>query len=121
MRYSVQTRHRIFVKVYGFLYFAKNMGKNMSKNMSGKYSQQHLYHVEQSPTDTFKTASKRAIPRAAEATVDLISNKIADKTTNTQKTHKKIIQKTVANMSMIKKYLKKDIYLQKKDKKLSII
>ena len=28
-RYSVQPRDRIFVKDYGFLSFAKNMGKNM--------------------------------------------------------------------------------------------
>ena len=41
-RYSVQPRDRIFVKGYGFLSFAKNMGKNIgkniSKNLSGKYS-----------------------------------------------------------------------------------
>ena len=29
MRYSVQPRHRIFVKGYGFLSFAKNVGKNI--------------------------------------------------------------------------------------------
>ena len=29
MRYSVQPRDRIFVKGYGFLSFAKNMGKNI--------------------------------------------------------------------------------------------
>ena len=29
--YSVQPRDRIFVKGYGFLPFAKNMGKNFSK------------------------------------------------------------------------------------------
>ena len=28
-RHSVQPRDRIFVKDYGFLSFAKNMGKNM--------------------------------------------------------------------------------------------
>ena len=37
-RYSVQPRYRIFVKGYGFLSFAKNMGKNIRKNLSGKYS-----------------------------------------------------------------------------------
>ena len=40
MRYSVQLSDRIFVKGYGFLSFAKNMGKkigeNKSKNLSGK-------------------------------------------------------------------------------------
>ena len=29
MHYSVQSRDRMFVKVYGFLSFAKNMGKNI--------------------------------------------------------------------------------------------
>ena len=29
MRYSVQPRDRIFVKGYGFLSFAKNMGENI--------------------------------------------------------------------------------------------
>ena len=43
MRYSVQPRDQIFVKGYGSLPFAKNMGKNIGKiiniNFSGKYSQ----------------------------------------------------------------------------------
>ena len=31
IRYSVQPRDRIFVKLYGFLSFAKNMGKTSVK------------------------------------------------------------------------------------------
>ena len=31
MRHSVQTKDRIFVKVHGFLSFARNMGKNVGK------------------------------------------------------------------------------------------
>ena len=46
MRYSIQPRDQIFVKEYGFLSFAKNMGKNISKNisknLSGKYSKKIL-------------------------------------------------------------------------------
>ena len=34
MHYSVQGNNRIFVKGYGFLSFAKNMGKNIGKNIS---------------------------------------------------------------------------------------
>ena len=30
MRYSIEPRDRIYVKGYGFLSFAKNMGKNLS-------------------------------------------------------------------------------------------
>ena len=63
MRYSLQPRDQIFVKGYGFLSFAKNMGKNIgkniSKNLSGKYSQKLLDQVKQSATNAFKTASKR--------------------------------------------------------------
>ena len=58
--YSVQPSDRIFVKGYGFLSFAKNMGKNhgknISKNLSSKYSQKLLDHAKQSATDAFKTA-----------------------------------------------------------------
>ena len=49
MRYSVQPRDQIFLKSYGFLSFAKNMGKNIgknrSKNLSSKYSQKLLDHA----------------------------------------------------------------------------
>ena len=34
MRYSIQPRDRIFIKYYGFLSFAKNMGKNIDNNIS---------------------------------------------------------------------------------------
>ena len=57
----------------------KNIGKNRSKSLSGKYSQKLLNHAKQSATDVFKTASKRAIQKTAEATGDLIGNKIASK------------------------------------------
>ena len=47
-RYSVQPRDRIFVKGYGFLPFAENMGrnigKNISQNLSGKDSKKPLDH-----------------------------------------------------------------------------
>ena len=33
-RYSVQPRDRIFVKIYGYLSFAKNMDRNIGKNIS---------------------------------------------------------------------------------------
>ena len=46
MRYPVQPRDQLFVKGYGFLTFAKNMGKSIgksiSKDLSGKYSQKLL-------------------------------------------------------------------------------
>ena len=61
-----------------FLSFAKNMGKyigkNISKNLSGKYCQ-NIDHTKQSTTDALK-ASKRVIQKTADATGDLIGNKI---------------------------------------------
>ena len=60
MIYSIKPRDRIYVRGYGFLSFAKNMGKNigqnLSKYLSGKYSQKRLDHPKQSATDTLKTA-----------------------------------------------------------------
>ena len=56
--------------------------------MSGKYSpgilairQKLLDHAKQSATDALKTSSKRVIRKTAEATDDLIGNKIANKIT----------------------------------------
>ena len=37
MRYSVQVRDRIFVKGYGFLSYAKNMGKKIGENISKSF------------------------------------------------------------------------------------
>ena len=56
MRYSIEPRGRIYVKGYGFLSFAKNMGKSLSN----KYGQKLLDSAKTSTTDAIKTASKRA-------------------------------------------------------------
>ena len=77
MRYSIEPRDRIYVKGYGFLSFAKNMGKSLSN----KYGQKLLDSAKKSTTDAIKAASKRAIQKTAEATGDLIGKKIADKIT----------------------------------------
>ena len=82
MRYSIEPRDRIYVKGYGFLSFAKNMGKNLSN----KYGQKIFDTAKKSTTDAIKkAASKRAIQKTAEATGDLIGNKIADKITSISK------------------------------------
>ena len=81
MRYSIEPRDRIYVKGYGFLSFAKNMGKRLSN----KYGQKLLDSAKKSTTDAIKAASKRAIQKTAEATGGLIGNKIADKITSVSK------------------------------------
>ena len=64
MRYSIEPRERRFVKGYGFLSFARNIGAHptkVAKNMSNKYSQKLVDTAKKSATDAIKTASKRAI------------------------------------------------------------
>ena len=77
MRYSIKKRDRIYVKDYGFLSFAKNM----NKSLSNKYCQKLLDSANKFTTNAIKTASKIAIQKTAEATGDLIGNKIADEIT----------------------------------------
>ena len=87
MRYSIELRDRIYVKGYGFLSSAKNMGKNLSN----KYGQKVIDTAKKSTTYAIKTASKRAIQKTAEATGDLIVNKIADKITSISKKSNKVL------------------------------
>ena len=79
--YKMEPRDRIYVKGYGFLSFAKNMGKSLSN----KYGQKLLDSAKKSTTDAIKTASKTAIQKKDEATGDLTGNRIADKITNVSK------------------------------------
>ena len=60
--------------------------KKMGKSLSNKYGQKPLDSAKESTTDAIKTASKRAIQKIAEATGDVIGNKIADKITSVSKT-----------------------------------
>ena len=86
MRYLIEPRDRIYVKGYGFLSFAKIMGKYLSNI----YGQKRLDRAKKSTADAIKTASKRAIQKTAEATGDLIGNKVFRKSLQrscTQKNH----------------------------------
>ena len=108
--YSVELRERIFIKGYGFLSFAKNMGKNIGKNISkslnSKYSQKLLDQAKQSATGPFETSSKRIMQKAAEATSDFTGNKIADKIVRSSKTSPQNSSETNEEI------LKENIYLQ---------
>ena len=85
------------------MYFAKIMsktiGKNKSKNLSGKYSsvmlaasQKLLDHAKNLRQTTSKTAIKKA-----EANVDFIANKTADKTTELARISPKNSSETVTD------------------------
>ena len=88
MRHSIEPKDRIYVKEYGFSFFAKNMGTHatkFTKNISNKYSQKLLDTAKKSTADAIKAVSKRAIQKKAEATGNLTGNKIASKITNISK------------------------------------
>ena len=60
-------------------FYKKSFAKNMGKYLSNKYGPKFLDSAKTSTTDAIKTTSKRAIQKTAEATGDLIGNKIADR------------------------------------------
>ena len=60
----------------------KTIGKNISKSLSSKYIQKIFDHAKQSAGDAIKTCSNRVIQKTAEATSDLIGNKITNKKKN---------------------------------------
>ena len=51
MRYSIEARDRIYVKRYGFSFFAKNIGRNLSN----KYGQKIIDTTKKSAADSIKT------------------------------------------------------------------
>ena len=81
MKYSTEPRIRKYVKGYGFLSFAIKFGD--------KYVKKIIDTATKTGVDAAKTASKRAVQKNAEATEDLIGNKIADKITSVGKSKEK--------------------------------
>ena len=77
MRHSIEPIEKRYVKCYGFLFFARNL--------NNKYGQKLVDSAKKSATDLFKIACKRDIQETAEATGDLIGNKIADRITSYSK------------------------------------
>ena len=71
MRYSTEPKYRKYVKGYGFLSLARKFGD--------KYGKKLIDTATKIVIDPAKTASKRVVQKTAEATGDLIENKIADK------------------------------------------
>ena len=108
MRYSLEPRYKICVKGYGFMSFARSMSNRYGKKLDGT--------AKKSAGDAVKTVSRRAIQKTAEATSDLIGNKIADKITSISK--KPIKELPINDEDVERTTHKKDTYHQKKDNKL---
>ena len=81
MRYSTEPKFRKYIQGYGFLSFARKLGDRYGKKL--------IDTATKTGIDAAKTASKRVVQKTAEATGDLISNKIADQITSIGKTKEK--------------------------------
>ena len=73
------------------------MSKNDGKKLSRKCSQKFLDHAKESASNAVKTTSKQGIQKKAEATGDLIDNKIADKITKVSRTSPQNSSKSLKN------------------------
>ena len=74
VRYSTEPKFRKYVKGYGFLSFPRKFGH--------KYGKKIMDTAIKTQIDAAKIASKRVVQKNAEATGDLIGNKIADQITS---------------------------------------
>ena len=81
MRYSTEPIFRKYVEGYGFLSFARKFGDKCGKKLMDTATKTGI--------DAAKPSSKRIVQKTAEATGDLIGNKIADKITSVGKSKEK--------------------------------
>ena len=97
MRYSLEPNYRRYVKGYDFLLFARKFGDkygkklmntatktgiNPAKIFGDKDGKNLMDTTKKQGTNFAKTAGKKIVQKSAEATGDLIGNKIADKITS---------------------------------------
>ena len=90
MRYSLEPHYRRYVQGQGFMSFARNIGDkygkklfdkslDIGKSMKKKYGKRKLDNNLSAGKDFAKIAGKKVLTKSAEATGDLIGNKIADR------------------------------------------
>ena len=126
MRHSLKPEYIKYVKGYGFLSFAQNFGdkygksiinsKNVKKlinttiktgtNFNSKYGKKLTDAAIKAGKDFAMIAGKKIVHKSAEATGDLIGNKLADKITSMGKPSEHKWKKR-----------KKFIFLQKRESK----
>ena len=88
LRYSLEPHYRRYVQGQGFMSFARNIGNkygkkifDVRKSMKKKYGKRILDNSLSAGKDFAKIAGKKVLTKSAEATGDLIDNKIADRIT----------------------------------------
>ena len=84
--------------------------------MSNKYSQKLVDTAKKSATDAIKTASIRAIQKTAEATGDLIGNKIADKITGASKKSLNKSHDEESSLTEVNNEIPKERYISPKER-----
>ena len=98
MRYSLEPHYRRYVQIQGFMSFARNIGnkygrkifdKSLGKSMKEKYGKKILDNSLSAGKDFAKIAGKRELTKSAQATGDLIGNKIADRITKSARNKEK--------------------------------
>ena len=82
MKYSTETRFRKSFVGYDFLSFVRKFGDKQDKKLMNTATKTGI--------DAAKSASKQVVQENAEATGDLIGNKIPDKVTSLGKSKEKI-------------------------------
>ena len=75
MRYSLEPHYRRYVQGQGFMSFVRNIGNKYGKKIFDK--------------SLAKIAGKKVLTKSAEATGDLIGNKIAERITKSARNRKK--------------------------------
>ena len=110
MRYSLEPHYRRYVKGQGFMSFARNIGNkygkkisdkslDVGKSMKKKYCKKILDNSLSAGRDFAKIAAKKVLTKIAEATGDLIGNKIPGRITKSarnkeQKEDDRIMEET---------------------------
>ena len=95
MGYSTQPRSRSTLKVVVFCDLQENFVINLVKKLMDNATKTRI--------DAAKTASERVVQKTAEATGDLIGNKIADKITSISKPKEKETKKIRRNLYSTRK------------------
>ena len=92
MRYSTEPKFRKYIKGYGFLSF--------TRKFDDKYGKKIMDTATKTGIDAGKTTSKRGVQKTAEATRELIGNKIADKIDSVDKSKEKEKTKRAEEISI---------------------
>ena len=109
MCYSIEPKERRYVKGYGFLSFARNFGNKYGKklmntaiktgtNFNSQYGKKLTDTAIKTGKDFVTIAGKKIVHKSAEATGDLIGNKICDKIASaSKKSHNEELQSDEVN------------------------